>query len=363
MILFAWLVSFVLGGVGPSGQIAFVSGTEQEDQCVCVVDLPTGTVTRVGPGQLDGAPVWSPDGTRLAFQTRNPEGLSICIANPDDSGSQILTHAYKWNRNPRWSPDGVSLAYESDNGDTLDRRLVVYDTRSNVETPWGGERTGLMRPVWMPNLKILNTLRPDAEVQWGNDQQGKPQGIDWLKGNAALLAIGLTGEPGKLQTDIFIVTEASSATPSSRGAYVEWGAEPSPNGWDIAFESNDGGDREIFVLSRRVTADVSNHRAADWNPVWSPDGEWIAFESFRGGRRGVYRVYPETARVVPIAADPAVDNWAPTWSPDGLWIAFVSNRTGDSEIFASDVAGKNVRQVTDHPGLDCAPAWRPNGKK
>ena len=114
--------------------------------------------------------------------------------------------------------------------------------------------------------------------------------------------------------------------------YAEWHVEPSPDGSGVAFESNDGGDREIFVLTKKGTADVSNHRAADWAPVWSPKGEWLAFESFRDGRRGIYRVFPQTARVLPVAVSNDADNWWPTWSPNGEWLVFVSNRTGDPEL-------------------------------
>ena len=44
---------------GPAGQIAYVSGTEQEDRRVCILDLGTWTVTPIGRGDRDGRPVWS----------------------------------------------------------------------------------------------------------------------------------------------------------------------------------------------------------------------------------------------------------------------------------------------------------------
>jgi len=178
-----------------------------------------------------------------------------------------------------------------------------------------------------------------------------------------LLSVGLTGPKGKYSTDLSLVTPTASARLLAQNNYIEWAAEPSPDGRNIVFESNDGGDREVFVASGGAVADVSNHRAADWNPAWSPDGEWIAFESFRDGRRGVYRVHAGTARVSPVAADAISDNSWPSWSPDGKWIAFVSNRTGHPEIFAASPTGDDVQQITNHPGLDLAPAWRPEARQ
>ena len=359
----------LLGAAHPTGQIAFVSGTEQDDLCVCVMDVETGVVARVGPGCLDGAPVWSPDGSWLAFPTRHGDGMGICLCRSDGSDVRRPAHAHPWNRRPRWSPDGASVAYDAIDEGRLDPpRIMVYGLASGVETQWGGDKTGLMRPVWMPNLKILYALRPDQSIEWDSGQTKSMTGLDWLKGESALLAIGIVGKPGKFTTDIFVVTDDTAAplpewVLPSRGAYVEWAAEPSPNGGSIAFESNDGGDREIFCYTRDRAVDVSNHRAGDWNPVWSPDSEWLAFESFRDGRRGIYRVYGETARISPVAVSPDADNWSPSWSPDGKWLAFVSDRTGDPEIFITDVHGKNVVQLTNHPGPDYAPAWRPKGKK
>ena len=357
-----WFAALTCTGSTPSGQIAFVSGTEQEDQCVCVRDLDSGTETRVGPGALDGAPTWAADGSRLAFQTRQPDGIGVYVVNADGSAPRLLKHQFKWNRNPRWSPDGALLAYEASDGERIDPRIMVYDFAAQTETPWGGETPGLMRPVWMPNLKILETLRPeDREALVG--AQTSAAGPDWLKGNTVIVAIGLVGEPGKYKTNIFFITPTVAITPFLRADYVAWAVEPSPSGWNFAFESNDGGDREIFIISKSAVVDISNHHAADWNPVWSSDGQWIAFESFRGGRRGVYRVHPETGRISTVAAEPDSDSWSPTWSPDRKWIAFVSTRTGNPQIFIADPDGKKLKQVTEGSGNHVAPAWRPKGKK
>jgi Tol biopolymer transport system component len=333
MFLQGIIVAIALGAGSPAGQLAYLSGTEQDDLTVCIVDVATGTSRRIGPGKRDGAPAWSPDGQWLAFESE-PEGgkRSIFVAREDGSGLRALTHAGEWNSQPRWSSDGKRLAYTTEGGDAKPG-VTVYDLQTNTETRWGGTTVPLMRPVWVKNT--------------------------------ALVAVGIVGAPPALSTDLFNLQDPKTLVklvPATQQRYIEWAVEPDRKGKRIAYETNDGGDREIFVAAGFIIKDVSNHRSADWNPVWSPNDEWVAFESFRSGRRGVYRVYPDTQRVFPVAASEAYDNWAPTWSPDSHRIAYVSDREGQPDLFVTDVADGTTRRVTDSPVLDYAPAWRPEGK-
>jgi Tol biopolymer transport system component len=116
------------------------------------------------------------------------------------------------------------------------------------------------------------------------------------------------------------------------------------------------------MLARRGITDVSNHREADWNPVWSRDDKWIAFESFRGGRRGVYRLFPDTARVFPVATAGEYDCWAPAWSPDSDWLAYVSMASGRPQIHLFNIEANEDHPLTNQPGYALAPAWRPKVK-
>ncbi|MCX5771173.1 MAG: hypothetical protein NTZ09_13015 [Candidatus Hydrogenedentes bacterium] len=361
------VVSFLILLIGLSGkadQIAFVRGVEQQDQRVCVVDLDSGAVTEAGPGSCDGRPTWSPDGEWLAFDTRAEQGMGICIVRPDGGELRRIPHASGWNRDPRWSPDGKLLAYTSYGENGFDTRITVYDLASGTEQTWPKDPQALMmRPVWMPGMRLLYALRPGQDVQW---DAGNAQGLAWLQNGGVLLAIGIRESGGKPVTDLFVVTSDNCAplpewVLPSPGNYIEWAAEPSCDGSSIAWESTDGGDREIFVLNKKGAFDISNDRASDWNPVWSPDGEWLAFESFRSGRRGVYRAYVGTARISPVAVTPGADNWSPTWAPDGHQLAFVSDRTGNPELFVSGSNGENVRQITNDGLRNFAPAWRPAG--
>jgi Tol biopolymer transport system component len=60
-------------------------------------------------------PDWSPDGTKIVFQTKSelPVASSIWTIHPDGSGVTPLvkTHVPQNFHHPRWSPDGTKVIF------------------------------------------------------------------------------------------------------------------------------------------------------------------------------------------------------------------------------------------------------------
>ena len=350
------IIASLLFSASPSGQIAYVSEGPGGDRYVVVLDIASKAVTRVGPGIRDGAPRWSSDGEWLAFDAETESGRSIYVVRPDGTEGRFLRHSRSVNRDPVWSPDGLKIAFSAG----ADRQIVVYEVASDRERIWGGGREALITPAWLSRDLVVSLLA-------GEDVGGplvSPIFAQASDESVGLLAVGLTETEGVLSSDLFLVT-ATETVPipqrvlPSKGTYAEWRPVAARRYHAFAFESDDGGDREIFLYSRKGTWDLTNHRAADWNPVWAPNNDWLAFESFRDGWRGVYRVHRDTARVYPVAVTAHASNWWPSWSPNGQWIVFVSDRRGKPSLFVTDIRGGNTAQLTDDDFSDGAPAWRP----
>ena len=346
----------------PSAQLAYLAGVDPDSRTLAIYDPQRRETRVIGNGNRDGAPRWSPDGAWIAYSTQGEEGLEMRIVQPDGADTRTVSKAYTWNDYPRWSPDANLLAYAA--GEGVQKRVMVYDIEAGRETEWGGGRSGLLRPAWLPRNDLLLLLTTEENSDWL--QQLVPAGVD-TKTVPALLAMGVIGLPGAFTTDIIIVTEhgaaplPASVLPSPE-PHEEWAAEPAPDGKALAFESNDAGDREIFVLSRRGASDISNHHAADWNPSWSPDGHWIAFESFRDGTRGIYRISRDSVRVIPVAVDATADCWGAAWAPGGDWLAYVSDRSGSPGVYATQVESGETVTLVDTPAEELSPEWAPEGK-
>ena len=145
----------------------------------------------------------------------------------------------------------------------------------------------------------------------------------------------------------------------------------------IAFETSRGsqGDYEIFVMAPDGSRlqNLTNLGADDLAPVWSPDGRRIAFVSLRDapGGKGPSSVYvmdfdpttgSSTGNVTRVTREDTNERW-PTWSPDGNRIAFHSNRSGVWDIWAVNLDGSGLANLTGSPSGDRYPAWSPDGSK
>ena len=99
----------------------------------------------------DGAAIWSPDGTRIAFTSNQGGNLDLWTLRPDGSELTQLTTHDGADLQASWSPDGDRIAFvstrEGVSGDPGDRTnlwvltladgslLQLTDTEESVATP------------------------------------------------------------------------------------------------------------------------------------------------------------------------------------------------------------------------------------
>jgi Tol biopolymer transport system component len=100
-----------------------------------------------GTREHDGSPLWSPDGSRIAFdrQIRSPEGprYGLFVLDLDTLHTRLVADPID-PFGTSWSPDGKWLAYERD-GDIY---AVDVDGGEPLQVTAGPEEDGM--PVWQP---------------------------------------------------------------------------------------------------------------------------------------------------------------------------------------------------------------------
>ncbi len=143
-------------------------------------------------------------------------------------------------------------------------------------------------------------------------------------------------------------------------------------GWQIIFESERDGHREIYVMDpdgsnqQRLTYTPGTGEGS-WSARWSPDRTRIAFTSTReGDLNEIYVMDADGSNVQRLTRlTPGKESANPSWSLDGRRIAFESGGDGNSDIYVMDADGSNVHTLTHTKGTGKAsenPDWSPDGR-
>ncbi len=266
-----------------------------------VVKLTTDT-------QADLQPAWSPDGTRIAFQSDRGSGeMNLWVMDADGTDPVQLTANVNEDRNPAWSPDGAWIAFESDRAGTFD--------------------------IWrMP----VATGEADAEnLTFGNDDDLEPA---WSVDGTAIFFASSRGA----ETDFDIwrqVVATGAASPVTSFDVDERAPAVSPDGTRLAFSSPlNLGTPHVYTMTLgdpAVTALSGGAGDTDVDPAWAPGGRTILFTRSTGTDGNLW-FEAVTADATPMQAtfgSGAVGDGGGAWHPDGNRIAFHSDRDGNLDIW------------------------------
>ncbi len=145
----------------------------------------------------------------------------------------------------------------------------------------------------------------------------------------------------------------------------------SPDGRRIVYVTNHAGTTTLRIADISPDGAIVNERRLvpsarfeqAFTPRFSPDGKYVAYGAWtRGGFRDLRIVDVETGVFVELWRDRALD-MQPTWSHDGKTVYFASDRSGISNIYAYELASRNLLQVTNVIGGAYMPELSPDGRR
>ncbi|MDQ4097699.1 MAG: LpqB family beta-propeller domain-containing protein [Actinomycetota bacterium] len=251
-----------------------------------------GTAKRVltnRPLAFDGNPAWSPDGSRIAFESLIEGRRSIWVIQANGEGLRRLTDGEGTDSAPAWSPDGSTIAFTSDR----DGNAEIY--------AMGADGSDVRRLTTDPSTDAFPTWSPDgSRIAFVSDRDGVLK--LWTMGADA-------SDPSRL---LDIAAEAQ------RPGY-------SGDGRRVVFSSDRDGNPEIYAanVDGSGLTRLTDKPGADGEASFSPDGSRIAFASDRDGSPSVFVMAADGASVTKLTTGPL--GYSPAWSPDGRSIAYVSD--------------------------------------
>jgi Tol biopolymer transport system component/DNA-binding winged helix-turn-helix (wHTH) protein len=269
-------------------------------------------------------PVFSPDGSRIAFQLKRPgsdtEVWTIAATGGDPAP---LLRDNPRGFFPNWLPGGerVLAVERTERG----QRFASLDARS-------GQRDALRAVASEQHPR----LSPDGRhVAFHAPVNGTLQVF------VAPIAVGSSRQLTFSPAD---------------AAYPSW----APDGRRLAVEVRQGEDVQIAVMAAAggPLEVITSGRGLHWPHSWAPDGDHIAFAGERDGRWEIYSISTTTRAVEQLTSFGMVSGYVryPAWSPRNTSIAFeraeargnvwitALRRRGDNQRGAASVDVERVEQ-------------------
>lgn len=244
-------------------------------------------------------PVWSPDGSQIAF-VRWEEPRGVWVINADGSGERRV---FDWTeaRHPSWSPDGTQIVFTRQHG-TLSRGGGSPGFGIQRRPPAGGGPggpSGAQTSAWR-----LGVVNPNDGTFWEPlPNADLSQTPDWSPAGDQIVFNGMYG---------------------------------------LQVQSADG--KESYKLTTDWT---------DTTPAWSPDGKKVAFIRRQHDHWEIWVVDADGRNARRLTNTPALPDGtagssvSPAWSPDGQYIAFLTNQTGRWEIWVMGADGSKPGPLFD----------------
>ena len=288
----------------------------------------SGRVDVIDPAapQEFNAPIWAPDGSRLAFNrsattvsganglfTVRPDGTDFVAAS-----DVVTTTGYSSIDVPVWSPDSLKIAFAATT-DTGDSAVMVMNpdgtSRINIGlvTPPAVPPSAATTPAWSPT---------GTEIAWsGNDGTTTQIYTTAVDGNSRV-AISSVGP---------------SPLPTGSGKAIGW----APDGQQLAWPGDLNGIREVMVAGRDGSGRVAASRSlggtlpsANDDPHWQP-------------RLSTFSL--------------ATSLSAPTLSESATWTATITNtgpcRAGGVEVQSAGAPCLNPTSFVSSSGSFAGTTW------
>lgn len=276
---------------GANGRIACEGGRPDADGVMrpqVYTINPDGTDERILTDlpTRDGDPSWSPDGTKIAFESFRDDGSEAYVMNADGTGVTRLTfNGPPEDRGTNWSADGSQIVFHSARFPAAEPGPGHSALEVFIMDADGSNQTRLTENNFQDALADIS---PQGRIAFNTNRDAGDHEIYDMNTDGTDQR-RLTFSPGEDAHPIY-----------------------SPDGSKIVFHSRRTGPLNIFVMDadgsnvQQITHSDTTHA---FFPVWSPDGTKIAYtgNTLNPAQFDVYVMDADGSNVVQVTDSPGFD--------------------------------------------------------
>lgn len=357
-------------------------------------------LTRNGPPTGDRDPVWSPDGTRVAFVRPSGAGsrsINVYVVSADGGGLHRLTRTRSIDGHPAWSPDGETILFSSiplGQGSRQSGLFVVDADGRNRQRLAGTERA--VEPAWSstgeiafvaygakmnPGSAELYVMNPDGSARrWLTHNTALDDAPAWSPDGAKLLFVRQPRPRASVDSEIWVINaDGSGQRQITQNTVFDNNPSWAPDGTRFAFDSVRGHSHDVYVMSinggsaRRLIHGGATH------PAWQQPvaaSEIPAPPPFPASSTLAYLPYSGSSICVvtldgsaPWQLTSSSDDSQTSWSPDGRHLAFsrlsrdAAGNAAAADVFTVAVADGTLTPVSrGYAPFNEQPDWSPDGR-
>jgi Tol biopolymer transport system component len=258
---------------------------------IFIADVQSGKETQLtNIFALETRPIWSPDGTKLAFISERGGKKNIWVMPSAGGEAKLITGITFVNSDilfidtPVWSPDGKTIAFSAPSGPEESRGIWMAPAE-------GGKATRIEcdfeKTIW--------------EIDWSPDGEN----IAFNSGEGDIYVLPLKSR------------EPINLTKKNREELRFYNPRWSPDGKKLVFQSGDQGIGIIDAEGGESQLLLGKVKGLRKGFSWSPDGEYIYFSQWEKKMK-LCRISTKDGKIQKLG----IDGYHPDISPDGSRMVF-----------------------------------------
>ncbi len=319
-------------------EVGFNAANAQPPSTIWVVPSAGGTavqITEVGkPVGGHGAPTWSPDGTRIAFDSSDYGNYSVWSI-PSGGGEPRPISKGMNATDAVFEPDGKAIYFVTSSGSAVQRQRISPN----------GDPVGESEKLLDASASRIRQLSISAEgkrlVYSAISTSGDIWAVDTNAGRS-----GSTAKPVQLTQGKGMRNTTPAYSPD--GKKIVYSSFKVGSGFQTWVMDADGGHRLPL-------ADNGSR------PHWFPDDRRVFYSVHSSNSTEFYSVVAEGGMKQKILVLDG-DVVAESLSPLGDQIAFHSSRSGVRNVWVVPISGGEPKQITFNSDPTGFPAWSRDGK-